>query len=306
MPAVSVVMPSHDRPGTLGRAVASVLAQTQADLELIIVDDGSALPAREVARDWARRDARMRVIERPESGGPSAARNDGLRAATAPLVAFLDDDDTWLPGMLEVLGRALAASGPRVALAYGRAIEVRDGRESLFPFPRFGPADEATFDRALRLDGCILLQTALVRRSVLDEVGLFDEGIRACEDTDLLIRIARRYTFLAVPEVVARYHRHAGGLSRQPGALDGHRRMMAKLAPELAARPDALAMHHRLLIHRLYRLGRPREALAEFRAMRRVVRPAARDWARCCAGPLFPLRERAHQLWSRLGVGAGP
>ena len=93
MPAVSVVIPTHDRPDLLLRAVASVLAQTVTDLEVVVVDDGSARPV-EVHDD------RVTVLRHDTALGAPAARNTGVAASTGDVVAFLDDDDQWLPTKL--------------------------------------------------------------------------------------------------------------------------------------------------------------------------------------------------------------
>src|SRR3954464_14214558 len=94
MPTFSVIIPTYGRPKFLSEAVASVLAQTCADFECIVVDDAgpelATLP----------NDARIRVIRRDENGGPPAARNTGIDAARGTYVAFLDDDDVWLPTRL--------------------------------------------------------------------------------------------------------------------------------------------------------------------------------------------------------------
>ena len=94
MPAVSVIMPAYDAERYLHTAVESVLRQSFADLELLIVDDGSSDRTVAIARSYASRDARVRVLEQPNAG-PGPARNAGFRAATGRLFAFLDSDDEW-------------------------------------------------------------------------------------------------------------------------------------------------------------------------------------------------------------------
>ena len=96
---MSVVLPTRDRAAVVGRAVASVLAQTFSDSELIVVDDGSTDNTIDVIRSFA--DPRLRVVRLTESGGPSRARNEGVRVSRGTLVAFLDSDDEWLPGKLD-------------------------------------------------------------------------------------------------------------------------------------------------------------------------------------------------------------
>src|SRR3954471_6257858 len=94
MPLVSVIMPAFNAEAYIGRAVASVLRQTCADLELLIVDDGSSDGTVAAARAFADRDPRVRVLQQPNAG-PGPARNTGFRAAEGRLFAFLDSDDEW-------------------------------------------------------------------------------------------------------------------------------------------------------------------------------------------------------------------
>src|SRR3954471_13927034 len=97
-PRVSVVIPAHNRAATLGRAVESVLSQTRQDFEIAIVDDASTDGT--VAAIAAMHDDRIRLIRHDRNRGACAARNTGIRAGSAPFVAFLDSDDEWLPHKL--------------------------------------------------------------------------------------------------------------------------------------------------------------------------------------------------------------
>src|ERR1035438_3175106 len=96
-PRVSVVMPCYNHGRFVDQSVTAVLEQTFADLELIIVDDASKDNSLEVARKFARKDARVKVIVHEQNYGPSRSRNDGLRAAVGEFVGFCDADDLWKP-----------------------------------------------------------------------------------------------------------------------------------------------------------------------------------------------------------------
>src|SRR4051794_11943115 len=98
-PAISVILPVHNRADVLARAIQSVLDQTLKDFELIVVDDGSTDSSVTVAKSFA--DPRIKIIELGQNRGGNAARNAGVRAAAAPLIAFLDSDDIYLPQKLE-------------------------------------------------------------------------------------------------------------------------------------------------------------------------------------------------------------
>src|SRR5262245_21923057 len=109
-PLVSVIVPTRDRPTLLARALASIDAQTFCAGEIIVVDDGSQNPPHEVIAGFPS----VRLIVLPRRGGAAAARNVGIRASRGEFVAFLDDDDAWLPSKLERQVELLAASPPDV------------------------------------------------------------------------------------------------------------------------------------------------------------------------------------------------
>ena len=96
---VSVIIPTHDRPESVGRAVRSVLDQTHEALQVVVVDDASPEPL-VLSADLAG-DPRVRVYRLDEQSGPGQARNEGVRASTGSLLAFLDDDDVWRPTKIE-------------------------------------------------------------------------------------------------------------------------------------------------------------------------------------------------------------
>src|SRR5262249_1271847 len=115
-PAVGVVIPVHNRPAAVRRAIDSVLAQTRQDFELIVVDDGSDSAVAEAVH--AIDDARVVFIRHAVNRGASAARNTGVRASRAPLIAFLDSDDVWLPTKLERQLEVFTRASERLGLVY--------------------------------------------------------------------------------------------------------------------------------------------------------------------------------------------
>lgn len=179
---IAVIVPAYNLGGYVARAVESVLAQSFGDFELVVVDDGSKDETPQVLAGI--RDPRMRVV-RQENAGLPAARNTGIRESTAPLVAFLDADDFYLPGMLEILGGFLAghpeigmvAGAVRYVDETGRWIGAAQARRTPLRLP------ELLFENPICVSGIVL------RRSWLDRVGLFDESLRACEDYDLWLRL---------------------------------------------------------------------------------------------------------------------
>lgn len=210
-PWASVVLPTRDRAHLLPRAVASVLAQSDPDWELLVVNDGSTDETAEVLRTFD--DSRIRVLTRPEPGGVATARNLALSRARGEMVCFLDDDDEYLPGFLGETRRMLAAR-PEAGFSWCGAEVVADHpegevtRRSGVWRPRVSSREEAyRLFLAKRMQGTGGLA---VRREPLVRLGGFDERFRRAEDTDLLIRLARELEFVVVPQILLRIHEHPG------------------------------------------------------------------------------------------------
>jgi glycosyltransferase involved in cell wall biosynthesis len=207
-PAVSVVIATHNYGRYLGGALESALGQSFGDLEVIVVDDGSTDGSDEVVRRYLR-DGRVRYCRTDHLGQPRA-KNTGIRLARAPLLAFLDADDLWLPEKLE-RQMALLRDDPDVGVVYcPRRVIDADGRELDFRYPEplrgwvLGPIFHTNF---------VCFSSCVVRRGVLDVVGGFDEGLELAIDYDLWLRAARHFRFDYVPEALVAYRVGHGSLS---------------------------------------------------------------------------------------------
>jgi GT2 family glycosyltransferase len=216
VPLISVVIPAYNGGDLLCQAVDSVLAQTMADFELIVVDDGSTdgsaqrLPA----------DDRL-VLIRQRNTGTAAARNAGIAAATGEWVALLDQDDRWYPDKLErqlpyLTGDVdLAHSGADFVDAAGRVTSTVH-------------ADPALDVHAL-LSWCqLVVQTALIRRTVLAEVGGFDQELSGADDWDLWVRIADHHRLRATPDVLAAVTVHPANQSNDAELMFGAARRLIR------------------------------------------------------------------------------
>lgn len=194
-PGVTVVIPAFNAAHAVSEAIGSVREQGIA-LQLVVVDDGSTddTPAVVTALGDV-------TYIRQENRGPAAARNRGIAAAAAPLIAFLDADDVWTPGRLRLL-TALLDESPAAGMALGTtAFETLDagGRWVAFDAPRLIPH----------------LGAALVRREVFEKHGRFDESLRASEDVDWFLRVRDGSVPIAVTrEVVQVHRRHGGNMTR--------------------------------------------------------------------------------------------
>ena len=193
MPRFSVVIPAFNAARTVEATIRSVLAQTEAAFELIVVDDGSSDDTRERVSALADEDRRLVLIAQ-ENRGTAGARNTGIERARGEYVSFLDNDDLWMPRYLESMGGALDAA-PDAGFAYCNAWGLHDAtlrilRRTAFDF-RPGPAPGATHeDQVVALARAnFVMSSSTVRRRALEEVGGFDETIRGTDDYDLWFRL---------------------------------------------------------------------------------------------------------------------
>jgi len=259
-PQVSVVVPAHDAAAYLGACLDSVATQRGGlALELIVVDDGSHDATAAIAQ--AR--AGVRCLRQPQRG-PAAARNAGIAAARAPLVAFLDADDLWPP---DALASALAVlqRDAGAALAFGDCRQFDAGgpqARTLFEDGGYGAAAWGEGGRVPQAHARLLAAnfittgSVVARRAVLQALGGFDEGLRRVEDLDLWLRIAHAHPIAWRPQVALLRRRHAANVSRDADAmslawlevLERERRRHAPLAPALAATLARQRAAERLLL----------------------------------------------------------
>jgi len=210
-PLVSVIIPTCNRGWVLQEAIDSVLAQDFEDFELIVVDDGSTDNTGEMLDSYEQ----DLIVIRQSNRGVSAARNRGIAEAAGLLIAFLDSDDLWLP---RKLSRQVDFfnSNPDAVINQTEEIWIRNGVR-VNPRTRHHKFSGMIFERSLAL--CLVSPSAvMMRRSLLDAVGLFDEDLPACEDYDLWLRISWRYPvdLIETPLIIKRGG-HADQLSKAFG-----------------------------------------------------------------------------------------
>ena len=176
---VAVVIPVFNRAALVGEAIDSVLAQTWPEVEIVVVDDGSTDGSADAVERAAQADSRVRLLQQP-NGGPSAARNHGVRATSTRLVTFLDSDDLMVADRIETQCARLAAE-PSVDAVIGlEQIEVADGVAPPKWVRELPPVEE--FPRYYNM-------SVLLDREWLDRVDGFDEAVRIGEDIDLMVRL---------------------------------------------------------------------------------------------------------------------
>ncbi len=203
-PKVTVIIPTYNRARYLGEAIGSVLAQTFADFELIVVDDGSTDDTPALLAETS--DPRLHRL-RQDHRGVSAALNTGIRASQGVYIARLDSDDVWRPDMLHTLS-AVLDTRPEISVVYGIGQAMDAGGRLLRP-TRGMPLrfrDDAL--RSMLYEDCTCSITTVARRSCFDRVGWYDESLPPNEDWDMSLRMAQHYRFAFVDRVLAYYRRH--------------------------------------------------------------------------------------------------
>jgi glycosyltransferase involved in cell wall biosynthesis len=283
-PAVSVVVPTRDRPELLRRAVTAILEQTyQGPVECLVVFDQSDpdLP-------WAELPAgrHLALIRNQRTPGLAGARNSGILAATGELVAFCDDDDEWLPEKLDRQVARLLATPSAAVSTTGILVRYQDRTTT-----RLAPTELVTHRQLLRSRLTELHPSTVLarRRQLLDDIGLVDEQIPGsyAEDYEWLLRASRHAPVLAVPEPLAVIHWHQSSffsdrwrtiISALTYLVDKHR--------ELQQEPSGLA--------RIYgQIAFAHAALGE--------RGPARSWAR----RTLSLNRRERRAYLALAISLG-
>ena len=211
-PRVSVLIAAYNAAVFLERTLRMVLEQTFADLELVVVDDGSTDGTGEIVRRAMRTDARVRLLVQ-ENRGLSATRNRGIAEARGELVAFLDHDDVWHPDKL-ALQVAVLDAHPEVGVVSCYSALIDEHMRCLGW--RFGgDATGDVYAEMLEWDIVSGGSVVLVRRALFETAGPFDETLAIREDWDMWIRLARLTAFATIPRVLVGYTRCGSNVSRE-------------------------------------------------------------------------------------------
>lgn len=277
--SVAVVLPTHNRAGLLPRALRSVMAQSDPDFELIVIDDGSRDETPSVLAPLAG-DPSVRVLVSQRPGGVSAARNRAIQSTRCDWIVFLDDDDELAPAYLEQL-RATVRTRPELGLVW-------TGIERHF-HDRAPPASETalwqdSWDGRSPSAHQFLTRFALsfgvaVRRELLLEIGLFDERFIGSGDIDLAMRLVARGTpYACIPSALAYVHiGECRSISRGTGHRTGLRELLLEKNAAFLARQPLLEEHYRrFVMSGCYRDGDRRGARRQAAALLRRGRIGGR------------------------------
>lgn len=250
MPTLSIIIPAYNAEQTIAETIQSVLSQTYADFELILIDDGSYDATLSIVQQFS--DQRIKLFSFANSG-PQKSRNRGIDRAAGQYISFLDADDLWAPEKLELQLRALEAQ-PEASVAYSWV----DGIDETNKITRSGQRSTLEGDvfEALLLNNFLGNgSNPLIRAEAVRQVGGFDPAILAGQDWDMWLTLAARYAFVVVPRVQVFYRKvsnsqsWSSNLRRQEQGLmqvmDKHLTSRAKLP---YARNTYLAFCYRYLL----------------------------------------------------------
>lgn len=202
-PTVSIVLPTYNRAGLVGRAVESILEQTYRDFELLVIDDGSTDDTEKVIRTY-RGDERIRYKKLKHNFGQAYARNIGITHAKGNYIAFHDSDDVWRKEKLEKQMQVMLDAPDRVGMVYGcceyhglvgetdyfprKAIEQEKKRGYIYP--------------KLLEENLIGIPSLLVRKECIEQAGMFSESLRSLEDYEWILRLGKLYEAEYIDEIL--------------------------------------------------------------------------------------------------------
>lgn len=208
---VSVIIPTYNRGWAIKEAIDSVLAQDFTDFELIVVDDGSTDNTQDILNSY-KEDI---IVLHQENKGVSAARNRGIASASGQYIAFLDSDDLWLPQKLSTQVDFFNTN-PDALICQTEEKWIRNGMFAN-PKKRHRKLSGNIFEQSLYL--CLVSPSAvMMKRSLFEKAGMFDETLSACEDYDMWLRVSCRYpVYLIDTPLIIKRGGHADQLSRTSG-----------------------------------------------------------------------------------------
>ncbi|GEL68114.1 glycosyltransferase family 2 protein [Marinilactibacillus psychrotolerans] len=205
--SVSVVIPTHNRGDLLFKSINSVLNQTYKDLEIIVVSDGSSDTTDEAMKKLERENHKVNYITYKQAKGANYARNLGIKASHSEYIAFLDDDDEWLPRKIEAQLKVFE-SDDNIGLVYTgiNIVYVNEGLEYQSLSGKSGD-----LSKSILLNNVIgATPNVMVKKNILEKSGVFDEEMPAKQDYDLWIRICQYTKVGFVPEAMMNYYNVTG------------------------------------------------------------------------------------------------
>lgn len=219
-PLVSVILPVYNGADFLERTLESIRKQTYpaSCIEVMLVDDGSEDDSLQIARNYADKLHNLKICSQPNKG-VSSARNLGIALSEGELIAFLDADDYWLPDKLAAQV-AVFQQDQSLGLVHCGCSFVDENGRTMTNWSRRSRTDEGDILLEFICDFFLITSSVIVPRTVLDDVGCFDETLKVGEDNELFLRILSGYQAGCVPDTLLKRTVRPGSLSRQDYDLD--------------------------------------------------------------------------------------
>jgi len=251
-PSVSVVLPTYNRADTLKRSIQSVLSQSFADFELIIVDDASTDDTESVVLGFE--DSRIVFVRKSRKEGAAAARNDGLAVARGAYVAFQDSDDVWKTNKIERQLADLRASSASVGVSVCSYVHHHGNNVNVMRHRRREMKGSDVIEFLLK-GGSIGTLTLVCRADLVRNIGGFDRSLPRRQDLDLCLRLASVSNFVFSEEPLVDVYASSDSISANPAAfLQATEILLTKhcglfeVMPACAARQYAKAARHFLVV----------------------------------------------------------
>lgn len=208
---VSVIIPTYKREfSVLNRALNSVLNQTHLNLEIIIVDDFPKTPEQNTILKEINKlnDSRIKYIEHEVNKGACAARNTGIMNANGEYIAFLDDDDEWLPEKVKL--QLASFDDEEVGLVYTDSYTIKEISHKSRVSVRSHPVEGWVFTKLLKKNYIGSTSFVMIKREVFNTVGLFDTSMLSAQDAEMWLRISKSYKVRHINKPLVNYYVHEG------------------------------------------------------------------------------------------------
>lgn len=247
-PLVTVVITTHNRCELLKRAIEGVKKQTYQNIQLIVVDDASEDGTQDFCRTG---DFTYIRIEKTESKGGNYARNEGIKASKGTIIGFCDDDDYWLPEKLSRQLNLMKTSGCRYVHSGRRAEIISENGHVMYKDLKPSSDSRGDISKSILWNIHCLTSTLLVEKDLLEEVGLFDESLKAWQEHDLMIRLAQtgETDFISEPLIV--YRVDSSDTNRLTNKYFGWRKSVDKILSKYKPFFNSLSYKEKLKVRRL-------------------------------------------------------
>lgn len=258
---VSVIIPAYNASQYLAETLESVLQQTFANFEIIVVDDGSKDNTTDIVRSFSQQDSRVKLVSQ-KNQGVSVARNTGIKNAQGELIAFLDADDLWYPHKLELHVQHFN-SNPSLGMSFGR-VEFMSFDGKLTGQRSSSRLRNITLQHLYEENLAVTPSNTVFRRVILEKTGGFDKDLSGFADAELFLRVGcQGYQVEGINQVLVLYRTSIGGMSSQLYRMEEEwnclNQKVQDYAPELVKKHynQAKAMLLRYLARRALRLSIP-------------------------------------------------